>query len=874
MFHLLWSWDTYAQNAGKVSGSIIDSTQNAIVDANILLISGKDTLRSTSDKYGEFSFRRLKAANFQVKVTMMGYKAYTGNFSLEKGERHLQLAPIILENSGQMLKEVVIHGKINPVRVLKDTLEFNAAAYQVLDGDKVSDLLKQLPGVLVDDDDNVTTMGKEMTKLRVNGKDFFTNDVKDFINKLPASIVAKIQIVDDYGDEANFTGLKIGEPQKMLNIVTKPGMNKGVFGGIGLNSGTNNQIGLNASISIWGEKEQIGSNFNTNKSDNGAGQSKSNSTAANYRRNIKNGAIGVAYNFNNNNSDNENNSFIETVNTLGTIYSVNENSGNNSGNNQNLNLSLQQNNQKNFLNANVSIGLSKNGGINNSITKQSGIIKQDLINESNSTYRSPNFNANLSWSKRLSKKGKNLSINFNIRNGQNEGEQNIISNTLYYNPISNTLAKDSLLNRLINTRSRNANLGGSVAYSIPLKQPKDSLANSNISIAYSFSLGNMNNNILTYVTDKLNNIRYVDSLSTQYRSLFLSQNISASYGYSNKKISYYLGASARPNTLTGDYQNLAVKIKNRTVNYAPNFNFSYRPSISKSISIRYTGSSNSPSANQLQPVRNTQNLQNIVIGNPNLKPSFNHSIGLSFNNNQPKSGRLLQLGITASTTQNQIVSNVVLLRDTLNSLRQETRYENSDGTYNLTGNYAYSIPLNKNKINISTRGNFSYNKNIIFTDNVKFFNKGLNFSQSISSNLNFKKAALSASVAYGINANNYTLIKGNSRAIETWNFSISSRATFFKSYKMSINIAKRINSGYALANTNPLMMNAALNKSFLKSKSLSLNMQAYDLLNQGNNLSRFVSGNSTIDNRTNQITRYFTFGLNYNLQKFGERKRN
>jgi hypothetical protein len=72
-----------------------------------------------------------------------------------------------------------------------------------------------------------------------------------------------------------------------------------------------------------------------------------------------------------------------------------------------------------------------------------------------------------------------------------------------------------------------------------------------------------------------------------------------------------------------------------------------------------------------------------------------------------------------------------------------------------------------------------------------------------------------------------------------------------------------------LGNNNPLIINANLSKTFFKKKLAALSIQGFDLLKQGNNLSRFVSGNSIIDSRTNQLTRYFTFNLSFNLQKFG-----
>lgn len=869
-FNFCWSIAATAQTSHKVEGSVVDSLSVAIADANIILIAGSDTLKTVTDKSGKFSFKGIKTDGFSLSISSMGYHTNTGTYKFDKGEKQLHIAPIILKNSGIMLKEVVVHAAVKPMRVMKDTVEFNAGAFQVLAGDKVSDLIKQMPGIDVDFEDNVTTMGKEMTKLRVNGKDFFTNNVKEFISKLPASIVAKIQVIDDYGDDANFTGIKVGEPQKMLNIVTKSEIKGGVFGSIGVNGGTSKQVSLNGNGNIWREKEQIGTNFNATQANNGAGQSRNGGGSVNLRRTFKkNGSFGVNYSFYNNYNDSENISFIETVNTLGTIYSANENSGTNKGGNHNLGFDYQNNTKKDFINASMGVGYSQSSGNNNSSAKQEGIIKQDLFNESSSRNRAPSINGNLNWSRRLAKKGASISANMNLRASLGRNNQNIISNTLYYDPMTAVLVKDSLLNRQVDSRNNNNNFGGTITYSHPLKKPKDTLASRNINASYGFSIGNTNNDILTYVTDKANNVRYVDSLSTQYSSLFFSQNIGLNYSFNSKKINYTLGASVRPSTLIGDYENLNVHIKNTNINYAPTFNFSYRVKDNKTLTMRYNGNSSSPSPNQLQPVRNTQNLQNVVVGNPDLKPSFSHTFNLGYNNNDPKSGRSLQLSIGASTTQNQIVSNVILIRDTLNGLKQETHYENANGMYNLNGNYFYNIPLAKNKFTINFRGNFNYGNNIVFTDNVKLFNKSFSFSQSVGSNLMFKKVSINGSAAYSLNANNYTLIKGASRNIETWNFSLTTRGNFLKVYRFEANFSKRINTGYAIANTNPFLIGATLSRTFLKSKVLSANVRVADLLNQGNNLSRYVSGNSTIDSRSNQITRYFTFGLSYSLQKFG-----
>jgi hypothetical protein len=99
--------------------------------------------------------------------------------------------------------------------VLKqDTAEYKASAYPVNANVTANDLLKKLPGVDVDASGNVTSQGKQITKVRINGKDFFGSDVRTATKNLPADIVEKIQVIDDYGDQA----LRMGIPNKVINI--------------------------------------------------------------------------------------------------------------------------------------------------------------------------------------------------------------------------------------------------------------------------------------------------------------------------------------------------------------------------------------------------------------------------------------------------------------------------------------------------------------------------------------------------------------------------------------------------------------------------------------------------------------------------------
>jgi len=129
---------------------------------------------------------------------------------------------VILPANERMLHEVTINGTSSIV-YKTDTVEYRAADYKVRDNSSVDDLLKHMEGFEVGADGSITSQGQAITRARLNGRDYAGADLSAAIKNLPADIVEKIQVVDDYGDQAGRTGIKDGDPEKILNItVSRP----------------------------------------------------------------------------------------------------------------------------------------------------------------------------------------------------------------------------------------------------------------------------------------------------------------------------------------------------------------------------------------------------------------------------------------------------------------------------------------------------------------------------------------------------------------------------------------------------------------------------------------------------------------------------
>jgi len=869
LFNLLLAGNAFSQVNNRVTGTVKDSLNKAITGASIIVVSGADTLRGVTDFRGKFGLSGIRTYRVELTVKSMGFMPHEQTVTFPANRRLVNL-PIFLAKDKNTLKEVVITTQVIPIRVMKDTVEYNAAAYLVRENDRVEELLRQLPGISFDREGRALAMGKPMNKLRIDGEDFFTNNVKDFIGQLPADMIAKVQVINDYGDEANFTGIKTGESQKMLNLVTKPGRGKGNFGNSSLSTGTNKRYGLQTNANLWREKKQLGIKGNVSSTNNAAGLNRSITTGLNYREKLSETLTSsLGYSFDNNKNENHQLDFIQAINTVGTLNTINDNYRTTNSSRHNLNWNLQSIGKQTYVQSSISGSFLNSNSTYQALSTQTGLIKQDLFNHNRTGLYSPEFNGNVAYSRRLKKAGRNLSAGLAVKNGISETAEDLDSRIGYYDLNTGFPVKDSTLNRLIDTRNRVRNLSGTMRFSEPLSTSGDSSVSKNLDVYYAFEMEENSNNLLTRVNNSFRIGRVVDSLSTIYTSRFTSHLLGVSFRYGSDDLSYSLGVTAQPNLLKVLNEQPRSVITHTGFNLTPVANVSYNLSEKTSLTFMYNGSSVAPNFSQLQPVPNTRNLQNIIIGNPNLKSTFNQTASISFQNSNLETGRALMLGVNGSVIQNQVVSNVMLRRDTLNSLRQETTFLNANGGYNFDGLYSWSKPFVQNILNLELRGSVGFANTISYSDDVLNENKGFNLSQAVMIRMNRKILTITGDASYNFYSNRYSLAYGNLRDIEVYEFNLSMKAQLVKRLMVGFDALKRINIGYAIAAENPLIINMSLEKSFLKREQGTIKLQAYDILKQGNYLIRNVADNAIIDSRNNQITRYLQLSLNINLQQFG-----
>ena len=904
---LMGSISLKAQTSKSVHGVLQDSTGLSVIAASIKLTSPQDTLRVSSDVNGKFSFSNVKADHFTLSVTSLGFRPLTRSFSFT-GQRQIDLPTMILRAETTQLDVVNVTGGAL-VLMKEDTVEYNAKDYKVRENANTEELLKKLDGVEVDKDGNVQAQGESVTRVRINGKDFFGGDVKTATKNLPADIIEKIQIVDDYGDQANLTGNKTGDPEKVLNITIDERHNNGNFGQIGAGMGTKPEEENNYRYQIGGmynsftgsRQLSVLANMNNNNnqafdfntrgggarrrrggggpggfSGGGNGLTDSYSIGLNYRKDF-NDKWTTYGNYSYNHSDNNVTSsrFQQDFFRDSTGISNSSSFSNAISNNHRFDWNIEYKpNEQIFVKLSPTLSIGNNESYSNESTEQllqfedpdRPETRTDIQYLNTGSSNTPNYGLSGLFNYRLNDKGRNMFVNFSINSGKTKQDQDRITNTLNHD-VDNP---DSIyIRQLIDLDNKGLNGGASVSYIEPLTDK------TNLEFSYDYNFSNYDNDRLVQNVDEFGNQTYDPLSSNQYDYTFTTHRAGVTYRYRTDKIIYQLGATVLPTRLSGNtvLSGQALSFARNGFYFVPVARFEYKASRTKSFNVEYRGNANEPSFSQLQPIKDISNPNAPVVGNPDLAAEFNHTLRMRYRNFDFQSGNIFFAMLNAQVTQDKITTNRITYQTDSLGFVQETHYLNTDGNYSVNGFYNYGKPFNDRKYVVTLRGRASFNNNISYANDVENEAKNWVLNQGINVQINPTEwLEVRPGVDFTYNTTKNSIQSNTNRDIKTWAASIYGNINITPTLLWNFDVAKTSNSGYSNnVDANPLIINTFLEQQFFKNKNGMLRLQAFDLLNEQVSISRSVSENRIVDNRTNRLARYFMLSFTYKFQKFAGR---
>ncbi|SDT43580.1 Outer membrane receptor proteins, mostly Fe transport [Mucilaginibacter mallensis] len=894
----------------QVSGIVKDENSQPLPGAKVILKSRKDTLITTTNNDGIFVFNYVKIATFNITVSFIGLQTFIQKYFFNEEKSNSVLDPIILEAQPHELKQVTINGTPS-ILYKKDTVEYRAKDYKVPKDATLDELLKKMEGMDVGMDGKLIYQGQQVTGVKLNGKEFAGGNVAQAIQNLPADIVEKVQIVDDYGDQAARTGIKEGDPKKILNVATYSDKSLGTIvkasGQVGNDDRYDGQISLqhiNADkvLSIIGDfkntvngvasvPNQIGAttaNDEISTSANGSpGYTKLGGPIFSYADQLgKNVQIVSSYSYDFTNNTALNNDYGQNYTSLGPSNFDEHNTSLVNSKNQKAAVQVQFNiDSANFLELNSTFGYS-NIAINNTGTQDylndytTGFEHNTDIGTSSDLSTKSNYSITGLYIHIFKKPRRNLSLQLSASD-QNSTVKGATDKDyrFYSDSTSDILLKDSAVNLLTKQKNRNFVLQTTATYVEPIGIVSQLEFRGDLRQSYNKS---------AFVQDTVLSNGYLKELTNLdnfYNYNTTQLHLTMNYRYNGKKLDLTIGTAAVTYSIGGtkidDNTELNISTSRSSFRIIPSFRFQYALSPTERFQLSYSGGYIEPNFLYLQPFTDKSDPRNIVIGNPNLRPSFNNSVNAYYNKYIPDSKINISLNLNATNVDDQISTNILQKRiplvlnnsDTSKNTYQsinEIHYVNLNGTKSVTGRYDISKQLEDYKYSVELNGNVTYNITSAMSNDLLYHTTGWSFNERLGSKINpNENVQINPYVNFDLSKTFTSLYDLSPTTYSRTSFVIDARVYFLSTFQFNCNISKNYISGIAGYNTNPLVINAGLQSKFLAKKNLTLTFSVFDLLHQNDFVQQIVTPQQVINTTSNSLSRYFLFGLILNLQKWG-----
>ncbi|PRY52313.1 carboxypeptidase family protein [Arcticibacter pallidicorallinus] len=883
LFALLLSSPSLTAQSIKyfVRGTLQDTTGTGISGATVLLTSDADSISVRTNERGFYSFQEVASSAFKLSLSNLGYQSLEKEYVLDPDNFYIELEPLQLQAQSYELNQILITGKQLLV-IKKDTIEYHSRNYKLRENAYTEDLMRLLPGIILGRDGNIIAQGRQISKITVNGRDFFGGDIETVIKNIPANLIEKIQVINDYGDKGRLTGTGDGRAQKIINIKTWANLRKGYFGNANAGIGTEGRYQVSALANYFNNNRETGvyGNLNNNNSNlsgsgytlkNGGenGLTTLNAFGLNHReKHNKNLTSFGSYNFSNAQNELLSETFRQNIYPDNTKITNNDTSSVESNAYDHLfqwNIEYDRN-KVDYIQITPSISynrkktgrevdLSQNKLLNSFLADSLRQVTDEEIFNS-----SPLLGLKVVANHRFAKPGRNIYAEVNVKNGQNTSRQSLNARLNYFDRRGN-LSVDSIQRTFHRNANENFSASGRVSYIEPVGN------GSRVELGYTYDYSGFLNDRETTRADQR---RRIDSLSDKYEYSFMTNTVSLSFRHNGQKHSYALGVSVQPTQLSGESINRNIYVNRNGLNIVPELNYTYTFSSEKSFAFNYAATSNPPSYLQLQPVRDVTNPQYPVTGNPTLKSELWHTVDFSYNSFDFDTGNTLFTNLNASLVQDQVVSNTVLVYQEGNIVTQETFFENVNGGFQLGGIYNASLPLVGRKLILDINGSVNYNNNVSLSNYTRISGKNFVASQNFRMQVNpGGKFELNPSVTYTFNKTAYSIDEYEKNNLSSWALSASGRWNITPSFILGSAFDKNFYNGLAgSVKTNPLILNTYLELQFLKAKKGALRFTGFDLFDQNANVQRMVLNNSIFDNRSNKLGRYFMLLFTLNLNKF------
>ena len=895
-----------------LKGTLKDTSENrSLANTVISVLTIKDSVLvkfARADKDGNFKIQGLKEGSYILMVTHPYMGDYFDNIEV-KAAAPTDLGNVHLTPKSKLLSEVIIKSG-TPIKIKGDTIVYTADSFKVRPGANVEELLRRLPGITVDKDGKITAMGERVTKVLVDGEEFFGTDPGIATKNIRADAVQEVQVFDKKSDQAAFTGIDDGVKDKTINLKMKK--MAGYFGKVELGGGLPDKYNNSAMANFFKNKRKIagyGIMSNTGQTNLDWQDAQNYGGASDNMMSGVSDDGGMYISFGGGGDDNYNggrNGIPQNWNA-GFHYSDKFNQGKNSFNSgykyskviapgitktfsqtflpdtdpwsSNSTSDNRTSTNKHAVNMTMEFNLDSNNSLkwtsrfNNNSSLADVNYSSEMLDEqgdflNNSTRKSKtnadknNVTSSLLYRHKFKKLARTLSINadFNWISSKSEGILYSLNN--YY---KNGILDDRDTTDQVNITDNNNNtISSRISYTEPLM--KDFY----MELTYGFTYNNSKNDRLTNI--KSINGKYeetVDSLSNFFVFNRLQNTPGISFRLNKKKHNLTFGGAVDVNQFEKKDLTRDTTVHYNFVNFIPRANYTYKFKQNESIRIGYNGATTAPTLEQLQPTRVNTDPLNVYIGNPFLKQSFRHSLdaGYNFYNVLKQKSMFTNLGF--GFTDNAFVQSSII-----DSAGKRTyRTVNADGNYYIRFYSDYGFKINGSSWGASFGPGFNLNRSVELINGVKNINNTKSYSVRVSTN-NYKqdKHEIWLSSSFSLNDSKSSVNTQANAKYWSINLNGSGRKTFAKKWEIGSDISLQVREKdprFPDANSFTTW-NGHLLKRFFKENQLELKLQVNDILNENRGYNRNFSSYSYTETYYETLQRFWLLTVTWNISKNGK----
>ncbi len=905
---------------GTLKGKITDSASAKPLSlATVTVFKASDTAIITyrlTNNDGEFRVPGIPFDSLsRVVISFSGYAVYRKEFAITPAQSTLDLGTILMLPDAKSLDEVLVIAERPPVVVKKDTIEFNASAFKTLPNALVEDLLKKLPGVMVDRDGNITVNGKPVNRMLVDGKTFFGDDPKMATRNLPANAIEKVQVTDDKEEMMRNGDDNPNNVGKVVNITLKKSIKKGWFGKLYAGAGNDKLYESGGIANIYRDTLQlsilgymnnlnkVGFSFSELMQTGGFNRVQSNSSSNSTSTWMNNGGSGISINGIN----------FGGAQSFGGI-STSKGAG--------FNLNLAPTNKKSYFlqyfNGNVRAPRISRTDIDqysgDTIVSNNTMLTGDMVSRTHNlglgmklkpdSVTTIQVNASFLSGKQLEDRNSNIITNSNktgpLSDGEviqnNDGDLYWYRHAIIYTHLSKTkkgrrftasnnldvnnrfndfmsesnlsyfypAVYDSVYAQLRKERIPRTDLVTTMNYSEPLSK------NFTVRIGGRYEFSRLTNAVSTFNKDGNGKYEMLNSLlSSDFRRIGHRAILTTGLEYKWKDLTLTPGIRFLDQHVNNRLVSNNTIIKQDQFNILPSFTVVY-----KKITLNYSRDVQLPGFSSLNPVRDISNPYFILQGNPNLLSTERDNITMNLFFNDPKRFINVNGWMSASFTQNDIVNSI-----TLNSSGvQESMPVNANGSrnYNMNWNINKQYKGKDNVIFMWNTGNWmGVNQSRLFFNGTESQQTTFSYNHWNGAGINYKDK-FEWNISYSLNRNFTKYKGGNFKELKVKGYNMGTDLTvrwpkhFIWETQMNYSYNGNIPAGLP---KDMLRWNAALNLTMLKGEVGVLKLAVNDILNRNNNIWVNANRNTITTTQSNILGRYFLATFTYNVRPAGTAKK-